>query len=173
MSDGQTPPPADGTPGSVPPAGPTPPPPAGGPTPPPPGGPTPPPPGAYPQQGYAQPQPGYGPPQAAPLSPSDEKMWALLLHLSPIVVGFLGPLIGYLVLKDRGPFINHHSKQALNFNLTLLIGYLASGLLMIVVIGFFTYFVVYILGIVFAIIAAVKANQGEYYKYPFAIQFVK
>ncbi|WP_255447328.1 DUF4870 domain-containing protein [Schumannella soli] len=167
MSDGQTPPPADtpqpeGTPGV------TPPPPAGA-TPPP--GAVPPPgaPGAYPQQGYAQ--PGY--PTQPQMSPTDEKTWAILLHLSPILISFIGPLIGYLVLKDRGPFISHHAKQALNFNITVAIGYLASALLMFVIIGFVTYPIVAILAIVFAIIAAVKTNQGEYYRYPLAIQFIK
>ena len=76
------------------------------------------------------------------MNPQDEKLWATLTHLSPLVAGFiglpfLGPLIAYLVLRDRGPFIRRHTAQALNFQLTVLIAYIVGGLLAIVVIGFF------------------------------------
>jgi len=126
----------------------------------------------FPQQGY--PQQGYAAaPGVQPMNPTDEKTWSILLHLGPIIVSFLVPLIGYLVLKDRGPFIRHNAVQALNFTLTMLIGYVASYLLMLVLIGFITLPIVWVLSIVFAIIAAVKTNKGEYYTYPFSIKFVK
>lgn len=115
--------------------------------------------------------PYVAPPQ--PLSPSDEKLWATLIHVGGILLGFLAPLIGYLVLKDRGPFIRQHSATALNFQLTILIGYVVSFVLMFVIIGILTYFAVWIVSIVFAIIAAIAANNGQYYKYPVAIEFVK
>ncbi|GAA2022560.1 hypothetical protein GCM10009819_01490 [Agromyces tropicus] len=134
-------------------------PPAGGPPPPPPGGPTPPPPGG----GYQQSQ---------PLSPADEKLWATLIHVGGALFNFLPALIGYLVLKDRGPFIRAHTATALNFQLTVLIAYVVSFLLMFVVIGFILYPAVWVVNIVFCIIAAIKANQGEYYTYPMAIKFV-
>jgi uncharacterized Tic20 family protein len=113
-----------------------------------------------------------------PLNPVDEKLWATLIHLSPLVAGmigfpFLGPLIGYLVLRDRGPFVRWHTAQALNFQLTVLIGYLIGGLLAIVVIGFFILLAVWVASIVFMIIAAVAANRGEYYRYPLTITFVQ
>jgi uncharacterized protein len=113
-----------------------------------------------------------------PMNPQDEKLWATLTHLSPLVAGiiglpFLGPLIAYLVLRDRGPFIRWHAAQALNFQLTVLIAYIVSGLLAIVVIGFFLLAAVWVVSIVFMIIAAVTANRGEYYKYPLTINFVQ
>ena len=92
----------------------------------------------------------------SPLSPSDERLWATLIHVGGIFFGFLVPLIGYLVLKDRGPLVRQHSATALNFQLTVLIAYLA----------------VWVYSIVFAIIAAVAANKGEGYKYPLAIPFI-
>ena len=112
-----------------------------------------------------------------PLSPQDEKLWATLIHLSPLVASivgfpFLGPLIGYLVLRDRGPFVRWHTAQALNFQLTVLIGYVISLLLAIVFIGFFLMFAVWVASIVFMIIAAVATSRGEYYRYPLTINFV-
>lgn len=108
----------------------------------------------------------------SPLSPSDERLWATLIHVSGIFFGFLVPLVGYLVLKDRGPLVRQHSATALNFQLTVLIGYVASWILMFVLIGFLTYFAVWVYSIVFAIIAAIAANKGEGYKYPLAIPFI-
>ena len=162
MSDAPPPtpptPPPGGTTPPPPPGGPTPPP--GGPTPPPPGGPTPPPPGGGAYQ------------QSQPLSPADEKLWATLIHIGGILFGFLPALIGYLILKDKGPFIREHTATALNFQITLLIAYVVGSILTFVIIGIFILIAAWIAAIVFGIIAAIKANNGEYYVYPVAIKFV-
>ncbi|GAB3603524.1 DUF4870 domain-containing protein [Microbacterium aureliae] len=118
------------------------------------------------------PPPAYGPP-APPLSPADERLWATLIHLGGLFFGFLAPLIGYLVLKDRGPFIRAHTATALNFQLTLLIAYVVGSILAIVFIGILILIAAYVLGLVLAIVAAVKANQGQWYEYPAAIRFVR
>ena len=109
------------------------------------------------------------PPQ---LSPADEKMWAILTHVGGIIFHWLVPLIAYLVLKDRGPFVRWHTRQALNFQLTLLLAYIAGGVLLLVFIGIFVIAAAFILNIVFGILAAMAANRGEFYKYPIAIEFV-
>ena len=106
------------------------------------------------------------------MNPSDEKLWATLINLGGLFFGFLAPLIGYLVLKDRGPFVRSHSATALNFQLTLLIAYVVGGILSIVIIGIFILLAAYILNIVLCIVAAVKANRGEWYQYPLSIKFV-
>ena len=108
-----------------------------------------------------------------PLSPSDEKLWATLTHVGGIVFHWLAPLVAYLVLKDRGPFVRWHTRQALNFQLTLLLAYIAGFVLSLVFIGFFVILAAFVLNIVFGIIAAMAANRGEFYKYPIAIEFVK
>ena len=110
------------------------------------------------------------PPQ---MSPADEKMWATLTHVGGIVFHWLAPLIAYLVLKDRGPFVRWHTRQALNFQLTLLLAYIAGGVLSLVFIGLFVILAAFVLNIVFGIVAAMAANRGEFYKYPIAIEFVK
>lgn len=123
------------------------------------------------------PPPPYAPPPYGgpnpPMNPGDEKLWATLIHLGGLLVSFLVPLIGYLVLKDRGPFIRAHSATALNFQLTLLIAYFVGFILTFVIIGIFVVLAAWVCALVFAIIAAIKANQGEWYTYPLAIPFVK
>ncbi len=108
-----------------------------------------------------------------PLSPSDEKLWALLVHLGGIFFNFLPALIGYLVLKDRGPFVRQHTGTALNFQITLVIAYVVGGITAILLIGFLIIAVAYVLNIIFSILAAVAANKGEAYEYPLAIKFIK
>lgn len=119
------------------------------------------------------PPPPANPYQApAQLSPADEKLWATLIHIGGIFFNFIPALVGYLVLKDKGPFIRAHATTALNFQITLLIAYIVGGILSIVVIGFFIIAAAYVLNIVFSIIAAIKANQGLGYQYPLTIKFV-
>ncbi|MBN9225562.1 MAG: DUF4870 domain-containing protein [Microbacterium sp.] len=105
------------------------------------------------------------------MNPSDEKMWATLIHIGGIFY-FLPSLIGYLVLKDRGPFVRAHTATALNFQLTMLIASVVGGILLIVGIGFIILAVVWVFNVVFSIIAAVRAAQGQWYTYPMAIKFV-
>lgn len=120
----------------------------------------------------AQPNPYYAP-QPPTMSQPDEKLWATLVHIGGIFFGFLPALIGYLVLKDRGPFVRAHTATALNFQLTMLIASVVGGILSIIIIGFFILAAVWVLTLVFSIIAAVKANQGQWYTYPLSIPFVR
>lgn len=117
---------------------------------------------------YPQPAAQPGP---QPMNPSDEKMWATLVHVGGIFY-FLPSLIGYLVLKDRGPFVRAHTAAALNFQLTMLIASLVGSVLSIIGIGLVILLAVYVVNIVFSIIAAVAANKGEWYTYPLSISFV-
>lgn len=117
------------------------------------------------------PQNPYEQPSAA-LSPSDEKLWATLVHIGGIFFSFLPALIGYLVLKDKGPFVRAHTATALNFQITMTIALIVGSVLTLLIIGIFIIMAVYVLIIVFSIIAAVKANQGEAYTYPLSIKFV-
>jgi uncharacterized protein len=123
---------------------------------------TPPPPPPQQPYGGASPQ----------LSPADEKLWATLVQVGGILFNWIPALIGYLVLKDRGPFVRSHTATALNFQITIFIAYVVGGILSIVVVGLFIIIAAWVLNIVFSIIAAVKANRGEYYTYPLAIRFV-
>lgn len=117
------------------------------------------------------PPPQYAPPP--PLNPADEKTWSILVHIGGILFSWVAPLIVYLVLKDRGAFVRHNSSQALNFQLTLLIAYVAGVILSFVLIGVFVIIAVSIVSIVFGIIAAIAASNGQEYRYPLTIQFTK
>jgi uncharacterized Tic20 family protein len=121
-----------------------------------------------------QQQPGYGYPQAPqPMRPEDEKLWATLIHVGGILLSFVAPLVGYLVLKDRGPFVREHSRVALNFQITMVIAYVIGGATSFLGIGVLITLAAAIVVIVFGIIAALAANRGEYYKYPLSIEFIK
>ena len=118
------------------------------------------------------PQPPQYAPAPQPMNPSDEKMWATLIHVGAIIVSFWVPLIGYLVLKDRGPFIHQHTAAALNFHLTMLIALIAGVVLSFIGVGILLLAATYILMLIFGILAAIAANNGQYYRYPIAITFV-
>ncbi len=115
-----------------------------------------------------------------------------LLSLAGFVVpvpgaNVLGPLILWMVKKDEMPFVNDQGKEAVNFQITVLIAALACGvlgiiglILTVVVIGIVILplagllaLAVFIASLVFTIIAALKANEGEHYRYPFALRLVK
>ena len=115
--------------------------------------------------------PAYTP--AQPLSPSDEKLWATLVHVGGIIIGFISPLLGYLLLKDRSAFVGENSKNALNFQITIVIAYVVGWILAFVIIGFFILLAAFVVNIIFSIMGALAANKGLVYKYPLTIAFIK
>jgi len=108
----------------------------------------------------------------APMRPEDEKLWATLVHVGGIFFSFVPALVGYLALRDRGPFIRGHSTTALNFQLTMLLGYIIGYVSAFFFIGFLVLLAVGVIVVVFGIIAAIAANRGQEYYYPIAIRFV-
>ncbi|MCU1437102.1 MAG: hypothetical protein JWP66_189 [Naasia sp.] len=137
-----------------------------------------------PPQGPAagQPQQPYAAAPAAPLTPVEDKQWASFAHFGGIL-GFLPPLVIWLIFKDRGQLTRQEGREALNFQITLAIAHVANfviGLILsAITLGFWfiiqtliTWAIV-IVGIVFAIIAGVRVNAGGTYRYPFALRLVK
>jgi uncharacterized Tic20 family protein len=106
------------------------------------------------------------------MNPADEKMWSILTHVGGIFFYWLVPLVAFLVLKDRGPFVRWHTRQALNFHITLVIAYVAGVVLSLVLVGYLVLLAAGILQITFGILAALAANRGEFYRIPVAIEFV-
>ena len=106
----------------------------------------------------------------SPMTPENEKLWSVAVHLLAIPFEFFAPLLGYLLFNGRGPFISHHVKESLNFGITMLI---AVVVLAISIIGIILLWIPPIIWLVFRIIAAIKASRGEYYKYPLIFRFVK
>ncbi|HET9836112.1 MAG TPA: DUF4870 domain-containing protein [Rhodanobacteraceae bacterium] len=114
------------------------------------------------------------PPAPAADSSSDDRNIALITHLSGIILGFIVPLIVWLVHKDRSEknWLTSQAKEALNFQITILIGYVICWILMWVVIGFFLWWLLWIVNLVFCILAAVAVSKGESYRYPFALRLI-
>jgi uncharacterized Tic20 family protein len=110
---------------------------------------------------------------AAPLSDSDARLWATLAHAGNIIFPLIAPLIVWLVFRERSSFVDTEGKEALNFGITLAIGYVIASVLMAVIIGFFLWPLIWIVSLIFGIIAAMAVNKGEHYRYPFALRLVK
>lgn len=121
--------------------------------------------------GYQAP-PTSGLPYTGPEPTKDDKTMAMLAHLLGIL-GFLGPLIIWLIKKDTSPFVNDQGKEALNFHLTLLIGIVIGLATVWFCIGGIILLAVWVVGIIFSIMGAMQANAGVAYRYPFAIRFIK
>lgn len=142
-------------------------------------GPDSPPPGA--------PPPFTPPPVTPPPAPSmsssgisaEERQFAMFTHLSALVgllIPFgsvLGPLVMWLIKKDTMPFVDDQGKEALNFQITVAIAMIISAVLMVVLIGFLLMVVVGLAALVLTIMAAIKANEGVAYRYPFTLRLVK
>jgi len=101
-------------------------------------------------------------------------MIAHLSALAGLIIGlnWLGPLLVYLVKKDEHPFIADQSREALNFNLSVFIYIIVSAILIILVVGLLLLPAVAIAWLILTIIAAVRANNGEPYRYPLTIRLV-
>lgn len=126
------------------------------------------------------------PPPVEGVPSQEEKQWAMFAHLSAllglftIIGAIVGPLVVWLVKKDTMPFVDDQGKEALNFNITVMIVgtalWIIGTLLLVILIGFLFYFAAILLGIawlVFAIIGAVKASNGETYRYPLTLRLIK
>jgi uncharacterized Tic20 family protein len=114
----------------------------------------------------AQPQP------AAPLTEAEDKQWASFAHLGGIL-GFLPALIIWLIFKDRGVKTNVEAKEALNFQITILIAYVVGAILSIILIGALISLAAWVVSLIFSIIAFTKVNAGGSYRYPFALRLIK
>ena len=119
-------------------------------------------------------------PPAAPASSSQTRTWCVLCHASALLGLFLhffghllGPLVVWLVKRGDTPEIDAHGKESLNFQLSMLIYDIVAGILCLVVIGFALLVILWIVNTVLVIIASIRASEGQLYRYPFTIRFLK
>jgi len=149
----------------------------------------------YPQPGYPQtgyPQTGYPqtgqtyPGQATAygqqvLDPAQQRQWGMFAHLVPLVamvlsaglLGFVGSLVIYVLYKDRGDFVRQHAANSLNIQILTGIVLLVSLPLMLLLVGFLTYFAALAVAFVLHIIGALRANEGQLWTPPMTPSFVK
>lgn len=104
---------------------------------------------------------------------SEEKSWAMGCHLLALVTWFVGPLIFWLVKKESSAFIDEQGKEAVNFQLSMIIYILVAQVSMLVIIGILLVPAVMIFDLVCVILGAVKAYGGEHFRYPLCIRFIK
>lgn len=104
---------------------------------------------------------------------NEEKLLATAIYVISFFTVFIGPLIIWLLKRNDSAFIDYHGKEYLNFIISYSVYSLVSVVLMFVLIGFFTIWVIGILTVVFTIVAAIKAYQGQEYRIPFVFRLIK
>lgn len=133
----------------------------------------------------ATPQPP-APQPAAPLTPAEDKQWASFAHFGGLL-GILPSLIIFLIFKDRGALTKQESKEALNWQITFTIGFIAINIIVSILTGILIFtdafaivsllsflpFLLWVLNAVFSIMGGIKVNGGGAYRYPFAIRLIK
>ncbi|NNE68243.1 MAG: DUF4870 domain-containing protein [Pyrinomonadaceae bacterium] len=113
------------------------------------------------------------------LQTQEERQMGMFLHLSQLAnvvlppAGIVLPIVIWQIKKEEMPALDAHGKMAVNWLISSFIYIIISLPLMLLLIGFFTAIAVGICGMVFPIIAAVKANNGEFWEYPLTIKFLK
>jgi len=109
----------------------------------------------------------------------EEKTWGMLAHLGIFSGHFIpfgniiAPLVIWLVKKDESDYVAYHGKESLNFQISITIYMIVSVILALLLIGFILVAVLWVFNLVMVIIAGIKANEGERYRYPLTIRFVK
>jgi uncharacterized Tic20 family protein len=119
-----------------------------------------------------------GPPGQAPLPPDQERLWAMLAHLlsfvaAYIALGFLAPLVVLLIFGPRSAYVRAHAVESLNFNLSWLIYAIIGVVLIVIGIGLLILIALGIAYVILVIIASVRANNGEFFRYPLTIRFIR
>ena len=108
------------------------------------------------------------------------RTWCILAHATALV-GFLvpvaghivGPLIVWLAKRQDSSEIDAHGKESLNFQISMLIYGLISGILCLILIGFFFLAILHLLNLVLVIVASIQASEGKLYRYPITIRLIK
>ncbi len=111
--------------------------------------------------------------------PQAERTWAMLAHLSSFL-GWIGipfanliaPFVMWQMKKEEMPFGSSQAKECLNFQISMTLYAIISGILCLILIGFVMLLALFVFDIIITIIAAIKANEGNAYRYPLTIRFI-
>ncbi|WP_413309432.1 DUF4870 domain-containing protein [Bacillus sp. 1P10SD] len=107
------------------------------------------------------------------MAQSEERLLAAGIYVLSLFFPVLAPLIIWLLKKDQSSFIDYHGKEYFNFFISYTVYFIISGLLMIVLVGFVTTPVLGIMLLVYTIIAAIKAYEGNDYRFPLIFRLIK
>lgn len=103
---------------------------------------------------------------------NDEKNIATITHLGGILFSFVPALIVFLLKKDDSEFIRVQAREALNFQITLLLAQFVAYVLVFILVGFLLLCLIWLFNIVICIIAAISSSKGEHYHYPFTLRLI-
>jgi uncharacterized protein len=103
---------------------------------------------------------------------ANDRNIAVLTHIGGIFFSFVPGLIVWLLKKDESAYIGDQAREALNFQITVLIAYMVCYVLVFILIGFLLLAIVWLVNILLCIIAASKASKGEEYRYPFTLRLI-
>jgi len=124
-------------------------------------------------------------PPAPPVTSKDERMWAMFCHLGALIGVLISagihipggnvivPLVIWILKKDQYALVNDQGKEAINFQITVFLALLACLPFVLILIGIFMMWAVDIVALIFTLIAAMKANEGVAYRYPYTFRFIK
>ncbi len=108
----------------------------------------------------------------------EQKNWAMAAHLlglaGPVVLfgNIIGPLVIWLTKRDQWPFVADQAKESLNFQISMTIYFAVSAILALLLIGLLFLAVLPVLNLIAVIVAAIRASEGKYFRYPACIRFV-
>lgn len=103
----------------------------------------------------------------------DDANIAMLAHLLGIFTGFLGALVIWLIKKDDSAFIGEQAREALNFQITMMLAYVVAWVLSFLLIGFLLFPILFVSNIIFCILGAVKTSKGKAYRYPLVLRLLQ
>ena len=103
---------------------------------------------------------------------SDDKNIATITHLGGILFSFIPALIVWLLKKDDSEYIAAQAKEALNFQITVLLAQFVAGVLIFILVGFLLLAIIWVINVVLCIIAAISTSKGENYRYPFTLRLI-
>lgn len=116
-------------------------------------------------------------PLPATATSPDDRLYAMLCHLGTLVTvvpfaNIIVPLVIWMVKRDQSPLVNDQGKEALNFQITMMIGYTICVPLVLILIGIPMLIALGIYHLVFSIIAAIKSYEGQPYRYPCTLRLI-
>ena len=108
-------------------------------------------------------------------APQSDRALSAIAHLSSLVsFGLIAPIVIYFLKRDESAFVAHHAKEAINFHITVILACVLSIPLMVAFgLGLITLLVTVFGALIYGVIAAVRALDGEYYEYPYTLRLVK
>ena len=107
-----------------------------------------------------------------------ERTWAMFCHLSAFA-GFIipfgsliGPIVVWAIKRDQYPLVDDQGREAINFQISILIYYLVSAILILILVGIALLIALFFFRLIIVVVAAIKAHEGVRFRYPLNIRFI-